>query len=302
MRETAGHRLTVGTVLSSVNRSQLMDAPARRPVSTRHAFALAFDLAFRRDVLQSLVVPFLLVAPWVVSLRLLLPPDDATPGPTQTLLSMLTLLGAAATTFLVDAMLRFRARSVFNTKAGTHPAPVLDCYAAGVRRLPWLYATEFVRNVAMAVGFGLFVLPGLWMAYRLAFATEAVVLTEPHLAAAFRHSFHLARRRLERWFELIAVSVVLALATSFLVAALTLLLRISDPRDIFLAAALGTILVKPLFQYAWTFFYLRLIEVELPEPVEAGPMYAGEGPSPDALPDHPGLEWSAPPDPPPSSV
>ena len=49
-------------------------SPHRRPpISARHAFALAFDLAVRRDPVQSLLVPFLLRAPWILALAVLPP-------------------------------------------------------------------------------------------------------------------------------------------------------------------------------------------------------------------------------------
>ena len=58
-----------------------MTTPPRRPVSTRHAFALAFDLALRRDPLHSLVVPLLLRAPWIVAITLLPTPSaEESPG------------------------------------------------------------------------------------------------------------------------------------------------------------------------------------------------------------------------------
>ena len=67
----------------------------RFPVSVRHAFALAFDLAFRRDPLHSLVIPFLLRAPWVMVFGML-PPiaagSERIPG-WLVLLGIILLLG-----------------------------------------------------------------------------------------------------------------------------------------------------------------------------------------------------------------
>jgi hypothetical protein len=37
------------------------------------------------------------------------------------------------------------------------------------------------------------------------------------------------------------------------------------------------VLLWPVFQYAWTFFYLRLIEVEEPQIHESGPFKASSG-------------------------
>src|SRR5438045_2915890 len=93
----------------------------RLPVSTRHAFALAFDLAVRRDAVTSLVVPFLLQAPWIVALGVLPSPRDAE-HPWQVFAVWLAAqLGTFVIWLVVSAMLRFRARSVFNTPPDTRP-------------------------------------------------------------------------------------------------------------------------------------------------------------------------------------
>ncbi|MBI5709909.1 MAG: hypothetical protein HZC42_06335 [Candidatus Eisenbacteria bacterium] len=247
------------------------DLHARRPISTRHAFALAFDLALRRDPLHSVVVPLLVRAPWILALVVLSSPGDSEPSSTTILLWSGAALGAAVSWWAVDAMLRFRARSVFNAPATAAPAPVLECYELGLRRLPWLYLTECVRNVAVSFASTFLILPGIFLSYRLAFSTEAVVLTEPHLAGAFRRSFRLSRRRFERWLEMIVVSVLLVLATWFVGAVLSLAigrvsLRAWGVVGLMLAASLW-----PVLQYAWTFFYLRLAEVEEQEAEEAEP-------------------------------
>jgi hypothetical protein len=122
----------------------------RLPVSTRHAFALAFDLAVRRDALHSLVTPLIVRGPWVLAVLLLPKPDETAPAGNQVLLSSLAVLGSSITWIAVDAMLRFRARSVFNTPAESRPAPVVECYSRGLKRVPWLYLTEFVRGAALA--------------------------------------------------------------------------------------------------------------------------------------------------------
>lgn len=235
----------------------------RFPISARHAFALAFDLAFRRDPLHSLVVPFLLRAPWMIALALLLQGGEADLTPGVSTLAGLALLGQSVTWWAVDAMLRYRARSVFNTPAGRKPAAPASCYAAGLKRLPWLYLTESLRNIALTFAFGFFVVPGVFLAHRLAFSTEAVVLDQPHLAAAFQRSFRLSRRRFERWMEMVAASVALTLAVMFVTAALYL---IFGPTEAWwqwvLAGSLLAAALWPVIQYAWTFFYLRLVEVE----------------------------------------
>jgi hypothetical protein len=283
----------------------------RRPVSTRHAFALAFDLTLLRDPLHSMFVPFLLRAPWVLAGALL---PAVAPGAGRSplaLLSTLVLLGGSISWWAVDAMLRVRARSVFNTPHAMPPAPAGECYRAGLARLPWLYATEFVRGVALAMCMAMFVVPtwgllyGIWLGleltelvrvialaaalglslfplmylgYKLAFATEAVVLNDRNLFGAFEHSAHLARGRFERWFEMVAVSVVIVLGVWF---AAALLYVAAYPRlqvDMVIKAfGLLLALLWPVFQYAWTFFYLRLIEVEEPQIHESGPFKASSG-------------------------
>jgi hypothetical protein len=240
------------------------------PISTRHAFALAFDLAFRRDLVHSIVVPLVLRAPWMISLALLLRGGDVELSPRLEAYAAFALLGQSVTWWAVDAMLRNRARSVFNTAAGRRPAPAVNCYAQGLRRLPWLYLTESLRNIALTFAFSFFILPGVFLSYRLAFSTEAVVLDEPHLAAAFRKSFRLSRRRFERWLEMVAVSVALALSVLFVTALLYLAF---GPTDAWwqwvLAGSLLAAAIWPVIQYAWTFFYLRLVETEVPFPTIA---------------------------------
>ena len=231
----------------------------------RHAFALAFDLAVRRDPLHSMVVPFLLRAPWMIAFAALVGRDEAELGAGTRTLAGVALLGQSVTWWAVDAMLRFRARSVYNTPPGTSPTPALRCYALGLRRLPWLYLTEAVRNVALTFAYGFFILPGIFLSYRLAFSTEAVVLDEPNLSRAFRHSFHLSQGRLERWLEMIAASVTLALSVLFVTAAMFLAFGPAGSWwKWLLAGSLVATLIWPVIQYAWTFFYLRVLEVEAP--------------------------------------
>jgi hypothetical protein len=220
----------------------------------------------RRDALHSLFIPLLLRAPWMVAFALLVRGDENEASARTRLIAAIALLGQSVTWWAVDAMLRYRARSVFNTAPGTVPAPAMECYARGLRRLPWLYLTEFVRNVALTFAYSFFLLPGIFLSYRLAFSTEAVVLDEPHLAAAFRHSFHLSQGRFERWLEMIAASVTLALSVLFVTAALFLTLGAAGTWWIWLlAGSLVAAFIWPIIQYAWTFFYLRLVEVEIPE-------------------------------------
>jgi hypothetical protein len=246
----------------------------RLPISTRHAFALAFDLALRRDLLHSIVLPFVVRAPWVLALVLLPVPSETDLSPRLLMLSSSALLGQFLTWIAVDAMLRFRARSVFNTTLATRPAPVLECYALGLRRLPWLYLTEFVRGSALAFAFSFLVVPGIFLGYRLSFSTEAVVLNDQNLAGAFQHSWKLSRGRFERWFEMIVVSVLLVLAALFV----AVVCSFAIPGIAWSAwGIVGTMLavaIWPIIQYAWTFFYLRLVEIEEPAGIEVGPLYA----------------------------
>ena len=251
-----------------------MTTRLRRPVSTRHAFALAFDLAVRRDALQSLVIPLLLRAPWVIAMILIPPPSESgAPGRTVLIWSM-AALGDALTALTVDAMLRVRARSVFNTPREVNPAPATECYARGLARVPWLFVTETVRGMLIAGGLVLLFIPGLWVAFRLAFATEAVVLGDLNLSAAFRRSFRLTDRRLERWLELIALSVMSVLSVLFVLAVFLFVFFRGVPSEAWGGIGyLAAIAVWPVLQYAWTFFYLRLAEVE-EQGIEVGPLYA----------------------------
>ncbi len=253
------------------------DRALRRPVSTRHAFALAFDLALLRDPVQSIVVPFLLRAPWIVALLVLASKEPQTPRRWVVLVGSVALVGLSVSGWAVDAMLRFRARSVFNTPHGVPPAPALECYEHGLRRLPWLYLTECVRGFALSLGFGAFFFPGVYLGYRLGFATEAVVLNEKHALAALQHSLHLSHGRFERWLEMVVVSVLLVLGLLFFGTTVAVLVRGLAWETWKIVVPLLVVALWPVFQYAWTFFYLRLIEVEEPQMKEVGPFYASGG-------------------------
>jgi hypothetical protein len=250
------------------------------PISTRHAFALAFDLAVRRDPIHSLLVPFLLHGPWILALATL-PPVTGSGQPSLVLLvSAVAVIGEFVTHSVIGAMLRFRARSVFNTPPGTRPEPAAESYARGLRRVPWLLVTETLRNMSLAVAGFFFVFPAVFLGFKLAFATEAVVLNDRDTAAAFQRSFRYSIGRFERWFEMIAVSGLLAIGLMFVAA----LVSVPFPEPSINTWAIIVwflfVLIMPVIQYAWTFFYLRLVEIDPSErPVEVGPMYAG-GPAP----------------------
>jgi hypothetical protein len=281
----------------------------RLPVSTRHAFALAFDLAVRRDPLHSLIVPLFLRAPWALALAMIPSPEEGSPvSPAMLALGCVALVGDWITLLVVSAMLRFRARSVFNTPPGVRPMPVSDSYRQGLRRIPWLVVTETVRNVALALSASFSILPAvlvrlsaaaffhdlgrnlvllvvaacltlpfLLIAFRLAVATECVVLDEHDMAGAFAHSFRLMRGRSERWFELVGGSAAFIISVALVYAFTTVMFPVlGGPAGVSVFWLL-IIAVTPIIQYAWTFFYLRLIEIEHPVLHEVGPMYAATG-------------------------
>jgi hypothetical protein len=280
------------------------DRKHRPPISTRRAFAQAFDLALRRDPFHSLILPILLRAPWVLTLALL-PPFETFSNPAPIfVLASIAMMGDFITSLMIGAMLRFRARSVFNTPRSTRPAPAPECYARGVRRIPWLLVTEVVRNftLGIAASFSILptaflrmgletffqdlarnvlllgvsialIIPTLFLGFRLAVATESVVLDEHDLAGAFLRSFHVMEGHFERWFELIAASAALILGAALFSTSLTVLAPSITDRGGVATFWMLVIAVMPVIQYAWTFFYLRLVEIEGPG-VEVGPTYA----------------------------
>ena len=165
------------------------------------------------------------------------------------------------------------------------------CYGRGLQRLPWLFVTEALRNALLGFGIavaaapaamvgsvahdaggllqaaglllfaGVLLLPVAWIGYRLALATEAVVLGSPNTLEAFRASYRLTAGRFERWLEMLVVSVLLGLCAAFVAAFLSVAVT-GPPIGFWLAAAhLLVVAVTPVIQYAWTFFYLRLAEL-----------------------------------------
>jgi hypothetical protein len=253
-----------------------ISTPYLPPASARRAIAQAFDLALRRDPIQSLVVPMLLRAPWILTLGLLGPLDAAESPGQVALLGSVALVGDFLALTITSAMLRFRARSVFDAPPDARPEPALDCYARAIRRVPWLVITEFVRYAGAVFGLFFFIVPGVYLGFRLAFAAEAVTLHEPHLSAAFERSFRLSKRRFERWLELSIASVLPVVAVWFVIAGRTLFGSEPVPAWWFTAAWLLFAAWTPIVLYAWTFFYLRLVEIESPG-AEVGPAYAAGG-------------------------
>ena len=250
---------------------------SRSPVSTRHAFALAFDLALRRDPVQSLIVPLLLQAPWILALGLLPSARDADRPWAVRLTWLAAQLGTFFVWLVISAMLRFRARSVFNTPAGTPPATATDCYARGLKRVPWLVITEIVRNMSILLATFFFIVPALFLGFRLSFATEAVVLNEPHMAGAFQRSFRLTEGRFERWLEMIVVSVIVVFGGAFTGAVLSIAFPGPGLNAWVAVTQVLIAAIMPIIQYAWTFFYLRLVEVDEAPAEEVGPAYAATG-------------------------
>lgn len=249
---------------------------SHRPVSARHAFALAFDLAVRRDAVASLLVPLLLRAPFILIPAILRPLEHLDrPGLLQ--ISEAALILDYVLWLWTSSMMRFRARSVFNTPAGVHPERATSCYAKALRRLPWLLVTEVVRNVVLAVATFFFVLPGVYLGFRLSCATESVVLDAPNLARAFRRSFSLMDGRLERWFEMTTVSALVGLGLFLVIAIVALVFPPPGWSTWLTIGQVLLVLVTTVIQYAWTFFYLRLVEIEEPA-VEEGPILAGFAP------------------------
>ncbi|MGH7732055.1 MAG: hypothetical protein ACRENJ_12490 [Candidatus Eiseniibacteriota bacterium] len=267
----------------------------RPPISVRHAFGLALDLAIRRDPVHSIVIPLALRAPWILALVLLPPVESADVTAAVLGLTCVALLGDFFTLLVVGAMLRLRARSVYNTPRETRPAPAAECYAKGIRRIPWLIVTEVLRNLVLAVAASLivlptaftrfrtetatadlgrnllllvvaavFALPSLFVVYRLAVATEAVVLDENDLGGAFQRSFKMMRGHLERWFELILVSGIFVLAPAIALAAISLAVPALAGTPSLMLFWLVVVAGWPIVQYAWTFFYLRLVEIQAP--------------------------------------
>ena len=275
----------------------------RFPVSVRHAFALAFDLAFRRDPLHSLLIPFLLRAPWVLVFGLLpqvAAGSERIPG-WLVLLGIVVLLGEFFTLQIVSGMLRFRARSVYNTDPDMAPMAAGEGYRLAFRRVPWLVTTEVVRNLCLGLAASLaafpaslvrvtmesvlqdlgrnvmlmvvtvcLALPVVLFGCRLGVATEAVVLDDHDLAGAFIRSMRIMTGRFERWFELIVASGLVVLGVALLCAIGTLVSPAIAGTAGVTVLWLLVVFISPVIQYAWAFFYLRLREGEAAAEMEAG--------------------------------
>ncbi len=235
----------------------------RLPISSRHAFALAFDLAVRRDLVHSVLVPLALQTPWFVLLGMLPPIEESRAHLLRaTLLTAFLMLGQAFTWLLISAMLRFRARSVFNTPAEHHPGPVRQQYGRALRRVPALFVTEALRNLSFSIGSLFLVLPAVYLGFKLSMATEDVVLRDKGPFGAFRRSFEITEGRWERWMEMIVLSVVIVLGIWFTAALAYVGVPGPGATAYAKAAFIVVFAILPIIQYAWTFFYLRLEESE----------------------------------------
>lgn len=242
-----------------------MNSHRRPPISARHAFALAFDLAVRRDTLHSMVVPLVLWAPWTLAPALA---PLAFPGMHT---SQLLLVQAASNLFtfvafvIVTSMLRFRAASVFHAGGHADPAPIGECYRLGLSRAPVLYLTEALRNIAFGISFSMLFVPFLYLGFKLSLATEAVVLRRENPVQAFSRSYHLTDGRFERWLEMIAMSVLLVVPVWFLCVVGFLLVPGSSWNTWLSVGSFLSAALMPIVQYAWSFFYLRLDELDQAE-------------------------------------
>lgn len=238
-----------------------MNPLARPPISARHAFALAFDLAVRRDTLHSMVVPLALWAPWTLAPAIVpfVFPNMHT--------SQLLLVQAASNLFtflsfvIVTAMLRFRAASVFHG-GPDGLAPIGECYQQGMSRVPALYLTEALRNIAFGISFSMLFVPFLYLGFKLSLATEAVVLRGESPLKAFSRSYHLTDGRFERWLEMIAMSVLLIVPVWFLCVVGFLAVAGSSWNTWLSVGSFLSAALMPIVQYAWSFFYLRLDEMD----------------------------------------
>jgi len=315
----------------SISSTALMPTrdPRRTPISARHTFALALDLAFRRDPLQSVLVPLLVRGPWILALALLAPTEPESIPRRSLALASLAGIGDYVAALVVGAMLRIRARSVFGAPPDARPAPAQECYVQGARRIPWLFVTEAVRNFVPAIAASailippalvavyperaagdlvhnplplvlalLFALPSVFVLYRLGVATEAVVLDERDLGGAFQRSFGMMRGHLVSWGGLIVASGLMVLGPLFVIAALSLGLPVLAESSGLALFGLVLVPISSVIQYAWTFFYLRLLEDDrlrcepdgLPsetapeEPVGIGPTEESTPPDDEVLP------------------
>ena len=80
---------------------------------------------------------------------------------------------------------------------------------------------------------------------------------------AFVRSFELTHGRLERWLEMIVMSVLIAQSVLFALAALFFAFPHTSWSTWITVGLFIAPLVMTVIQYAWTFFFLRLDELDL---------------------------------------
>jgi hypothetical protein len=207
------------------------------------------------DPVQSLLVPFLLFLPWTI-LDNVLPEmrwEDAQPA--MVALWAASAVGGLLTTLIVSAMLRVRLAAAF---AGLEQR-ALDSYARALERTPALLLTEILRTLAVSAATVFFIVPGVMLGYRLSVATEAVVLTEPHMAAAFQRSFSLTARRFSSWLTMLLVTLAAWILVLGPATALYMLLGLAWPEiptSLVLSPCLPLLLA--VVQNAWTLYFMEL--------------------------------------------
>ncbi len=256
--------------------------PSPHGIHVTRLFRRAARLAVVGDPRQSLLLPFLLLIPWFVLESVL--PDAAETPMTLTLLLLRSggTVGGLVTSLIVNAALRLRA---WEAAAGSSRAP-LDDYARALGRTPALLLTEIVRTVAVGAAAVFLFVPGIYLLYRLSVATEAVVLRESSMGAAFQASFLLTRRSFGPWMRMLLTTAVwwvfALIAASILYFVATQIGWIVSPSLIF--APFFTLMFA-LAAYAWTFYYLELGaraegEAFLAQPSQAAWPPPGAAPSP----------------------
>jgi len=125
------------------------------------------------------------------------------------------------------------------------------------------------------------------------------------MAGSLQRSFKLTEKRFERWLEMVALSVLMILGAALLTAILAVTIQGIGIATWVVVLWLLVVALTPTIQYAWTFFYLRLVEVEDPPIQEVGPMYATSLPAAVDVPagnGGPAITNGAPVGPPPAVV
>jgi hypothetical protein len=101
-------------------------------------------------------------------------------------------------------------RAVMSIGRGRRP-PVLDSLRAGWNDLPQVSWAVLFAIAGVALGFVLFIVPGIWLAVSWVFAAQAVVVEGRRGTGALRRSFELVRGR---WWRVFGIVVLLSLLGS----------------------------------------------------------------------------------------